>query len=229
MASGRVPKIKSDFTFDKLAVPESDAALGQIVGRELHRDLVASQNANAIAPKSSGKVRQNCALVFQLNTEQAARKLFENGPGYFYTVFFTHSTSLQLAVKRGGRAFYYRFDPADGARPAQRLSKILGCHGYVGRLETLGPLGHFELDTRALIKRTVTVRLNGRKMDEHILARFALNESEALGRVEPLHSTFFSHAKNLYLKITPTLVLDWLPEAQRKTGLPQLEAVQPCC
>ena len=68
-------------------------------------------------------------------------------------------------------------------------------YGYVRRLETLGPLGHFELNSRTFIERTVTVRLDGGKMNEDVFACFALNESEALGRVKPLHSTFVSHAK----------------------------------
>jgi hypothetical protein len=111
------------FYFGQLAVAESDPALSQVVRRKLHRDLITSQNANAIAPEASGKVRQNGAFVFQLNTEQTAGKLFQNGSGYFNTVFFTHSTSLQLAVKRGGRVFYHRFSPASRTRPTHRLSK----------------------------------------------------------------------------------------------------------
>jgi hypothetical protein len=89
--------------FGQLTVAERNPTLGQIVRRKLHRDLVARQNADSVAPEPSGKVRQDGALMFQLHAEQAARKLFQNGPGYFNTVFFTHSTSLQLAVKRGGR------------------------------------------------------------------------------------------------------------------------------
>jgi len=72
---------------------ESDPAFGQIVGREFQRDFVARQNANAVAPKPAGEMRQNDPVVLQLNTEKTTRKFFKNGAGYFYAVFLTHSTS----------------------------------------------------------------------------------------------------------------------------------------
>jgi hypothetical protein len=58
-------------------------------------------------------------------------------------------------------------------------------------------VGHLELHAGALIQGTVSVRLNGGKVHEYILACFALDESEALGRVKPLHCTFLSHSKPL--------------------------------
>ncbi len=75
---------------------ERDPALGQIVGGKLQRDLVTRQHANAIAAKPASQMRQNHALMFQLNTEQTARKFFEDGSCNFNTVFLTHSTSLFL-------------------------------------------------------------------------------------------------------------------------------------
>jgi hypothetical protein len=77
-----------------LAMAEGDAAFGQIVWREFQRDFVARQHANAVAAKSACEVREHYALVLQLNAEQAARKFLKHRPGYFNTVFLTHSTSL---------------------------------------------------------------------------------------------------------------------------------------
>ncbi len=60
-------------------------------------------------------------------------------------------------------------------------------------LQPFGALLHLELHFRALVKRTITVRLDGRKMDEYIVTAVALDETIALGGVKPLHNTFFSH------------------------------------
>jgi hypothetical protein len=76
-----------------LPVAKCNPAFSQIVGREFQRDFVARQNANTIAAEAAGEVRQNDPIVLQLNAEQTTRKFLENGPGYFYTVFLTHSTS----------------------------------------------------------------------------------------------------------------------------------------
>ena len=40
-----------------------DAALGQIVGRQLHVDAIARKNFNAMAAQTSGNVGQNCMAV----------------------------------------------------------------------------------------------------------------------------------------------------------------------
>src|SRR5579862_2329605 len=68
---------------------------------------------------------------------------------------------------------------------------------HVGGLQPLRAAGHFELYAGAFIQRLVSAGLNSRKMHEDILAGFALDESEAFGRVKPLHCTFFSHYPNL--------------------------------
>ena len=62
------------------------------------------------------------------------------------------------------------------------------------RLQTFRPLLNFELDLLSFIQRLVTIALNGRKMDEYILARLALNKSKTLRGVKPLHYTLlFAH------------------------------------
>ena len=51
---------------------------------------------------------------------------------------------------------------------------------YVFRLQAFGPLLHFELYLRAFIQAAVAVRLDGGKVNEHVLPAGALNESETL-------------------------------------------------
>src|SRR5690242_19659042 len=65
--------------------------------------------------------------------------------------------------------------------------------GDVGRLQTLGALGHLELHLGAFIQRAVALRLDSREVHKYVLPVFSLNKSVALGCVEPLHRTFFFH------------------------------------
>jgi hypothetical protein len=65
--------------------------------------------------------------------------------------------------------------------------------GYVRCLQTLRARGHFEFNRLAFVQRLVSFRLNRGKMDEHILAGLALNESEALAGIKPLHCSLFFH------------------------------------
>src|SRR5580698_3179104 len=85
IASGRVPKTNRTF---KLLVTIGDAALGQIVRRKLQRDAIARQYADTIAAEFARQVRKHGAFLVQLYAEQAARKFFNNGAGYFNAVFF---------------------------------------------------------------------------------------------------------------------------------------------
>src|SRR5579863_3789151 len=73
-------------------------------------------------------------------------------------------------------------------RPA-RFAFSARDHLHVRGLQTFRAPSHFELNASAFIQRFVSVRLNRRKMHEHILTRFALDESEAFRRVKPLHCT----------------------------------------
>jgi len=60
-------------------------------------------------------------------------------------------------------------------------------------LQALGSLLHLELDLRAFIQAAVAARLDGRKVNEHIIAARSLDESIAFGGIKPLHSAFFLH------------------------------------
>src|SRR5262249_14393322 len=64
---------------------------------------------------------------------------------------------------------------------------------YVRRLQPLGPFGHLKFHLRAFVERSITIRLDGREVHEHVLTIFSLNETIALGCVKPLHCAFFFH------------------------------------
>src|SRR5260370_29939168 len=74
------------------------------------------------------------------------------------------------------------------------MALLKGSDGtYVLGLQPLGTLLHLELHLRAFIQRTVAVRLNSRKMHEHVIAGGALDKSKSLRGVKPLNYTFFFH------------------------------------
>ena len=80
-----------------------DSALGEVVGGQLHGDTVAGQDADAVAAQSASQVSQHNTVMFQLDAEQSAGKLLKDDSGYFYIVFFTHSTFLNDPANRQSR------------------------------------------------------------------------------------------------------------------------------
>jgi hypothetical protein len=69
---------------------------------------------------------------------------------------------------------------------------------HVLGLQALRTLLDLELNLRTFIQATVTVRLNGREMHEHIVAAGPLDKSITFGGIKPLHNTFFFHYKFSY-------------------------------
>ena len=53
----------------RLFVPVSDAALGEIIGREFERYPISCQHSDSIPPKFAGQVRKHCAILIQLNAK----------------------------------------------------------------------------------------------------------------------------------------------------------------
>ena len=70
---------------------------------------------------------------------------------------------------------------------------------YVFRLQALGALANFKLDSLAVIQRFVPLRLNCGEVDENVLAGLPLDEAETLASIEPLYRSLFSHEIPLLL------------------------------
>jgi hypothetical protein len=70
--------------------------------------------------------------------------------------------------------------------------------GYVRRLQTLGAFGDFEFNRLPVVQGFISLRLNRGEMDEDVLAGLALNESESLAGIEPLHCSLFSQLVCLF-------------------------------
>jgi hypothetical protein len=73
-----------------LLVTVSNAALGEIVGREFEGYAIAGEHADAVAAQFTRKVREYNALLIELHAELACWKFLNDGSGYFNAVFFTH-------------------------------------------------------------------------------------------------------------------------------------------
>src|SRR5437762_8527528 len=80
-----------------------------------------------------------------------------------------------------------RVEPPRIGRVHPPVGRRLADPRYVRRLVPFGAGHHFELHALALRQRLEPVRLNGREVNEQLLARLVPDETEALGLVEPLH------------------------------------------
>ena len=85
------------------------------------------------------------------------------------------------------RADKKKADQRELTRPFRLEASDVGC------LQTLGAAGNFEFNRLAFVQRLVTFRLNGRKVDENVLAGLALDEPKTLAGIKPLHCSLFSH------------------------------------
>jgi hypothetical protein len=68
----------------------------------------------------------------------------------------------------------------------------------VRRLQALGAARDFELNRLAFAQRFVTLRHDGGKVDENVLAGLALDESKAFAGVKPLHCSLFFQLISLF-------------------------------
>jgi len=68
---------------------------------------------------------------------------------------------------------------------------VLSGRRDVGRLQTLGALRDFKLDSRAFIQAAVSLRLNRREMNEDVFSVFPLDKAVAHGSEKPQHTTNF--------------------------------------
>ncbi len=69
-----------------------------------------------------------------------------------------------------------------------RTSFTLSFH-HICRLESLRTLDDIEFDLITLGQRLEAIALDCRKMHEYVFSAVLLDETKALGVVEPLHST----------------------------------------
>ena len=65
--------------------------------------------------------------------------------------------------------------------------------GDVRGLQPFRALGYFKFNRLTFVQRLVPLRLNRGEVDKDVLAGLALDESESLAGIEPLHCSLFFH------------------------------------
>src|ERR1700748_2890907 len=93
------------------------------------------------------------------------------------------SSLLESNLEKFSEGFRYacrqkRADQPKLPRPFRLEASDVGC------LQTLGAAGNFEFNRLAFVQRLVTFRLNGRKVDENVLAGLALDEPKTLAGIK---------------------------------------------
>src|SRR3972149_3760112 len=100
--------------FLNLLRPVCYPASGEVVRRELHRDLVAWQYLNEVHPHLAGYVRQDLVPVFELHPEHRVGQSLDYRPLNLYCFFFGHLLSLLTAELNRGFHDFYRAESTSG-------------------------------------------------------------------------------------------------------------------
>lgn len=90
----------------KSAGAEGDAAFGQIVGGDLHGNLVAGKNSDVVLAHLSGNVGHHDVAVLKLHSEGGVGQELKHGALHFDTFFFCHRFSVNSSF--GSRRFKKR-------------------------------------------------------------------------------------------------------------------------
>ncbi len=90
--------------------------------------------------------------------------------------------------------------------PPDRPSRALG-GGNVLCLKTFRAFLDFKFHCLSFIQRLVTVHLNSGEVHENIFPSLALDKTEPLRRIEPLHSSLFFQVQNLNICLALLLLV----------------------
>jgi len=135
-----------------LTVAEGNTALGEIVRRQFHGDLVTCEHPDAVAAEAAGQMGQDYAIMFQLDAEQSAGKFLKYGSSYFNAVFFTQRLSLLLfspiRQPAARRSRPVDGDSCDGLTPPRSHSRPAG-PWVLSSLQIQRGLLHRAYDTRS--------------------------------------------------------------------------------
>lgn len=123
--------------------------------------------------------------IRQATNDDASRNVSRNKP-------LTH---LRVVLPAGwcSRPAAYRDSSAVGRALLNALDRV--------GLQTFGALADLKVHHSSLIQRAIAVALDGREMNEDILAAFAFDESVSLGRIEPLNCTLFFHVTDITFNV----------------------------
>ena len=88
--------------------------------------------------------------------------------------------------------------------------------GDVRRLQAFRALGYFKFNRLTFVQRFISLRLDGGEMDKNVLAGLALDESEALAGIEPLHCSLFFHGIDPFTRLSCLMLLERLQPTAKK-------------
>src|SRR3990170_2536018 len=101
--------------------PVRDPAAGQVIGRELHLDLVPGEDPDEVHAHLAGHVCQHLVAVLELHAEHGVRQRLHHGAFDLDRIFFRHALS-------GRPREDFRTVPRDRDRVLE-----MGCEAAVGR------------------------------------------------------------------------------------------------
>ena len=73
-----------------------DARLGQVVGRQLAKDFVADQHADAVLAHPAGGMAQHLMAVFELHPEHRVGQQFHHLAAHLEEFFFGHAVRVSF-------------------------------------------------------------------------------------------------------------------------------------
>ncbi len=74
-----------------LALPESNPALGKIIGCQLDGDCITGQDTNVVFTYLAGYVRGDHMTVFEFHSEHCIRQCLDDRTLHFNLIFFSHT------------------------------------------------------------------------------------------------------------------------------------------
>src|SRR6185312_6999019 len=119
------PRRRADRRGALILVAEIDAAFGQVVGRHLHRDAVAGEDADAILLHLPGAVGERLMAVVEPHAEARVGKQFDHRAVELDQIFLGHRKLL--IVDTGNRC---------SELPHQNKLRRLNCNSLPGTLRT---------------------------------------------------------------------------------------------
>src|SRR6202044_980266 len=88
---------------EESATPVDDPALGEVIGRHFHRDLVAGEDADVVFPHLAGNMRGNHVAVLQLHAEGGVGQRLHYLTFHLDRVFFGHTALSSRGARIGAQ------------------------------------------------------------------------------------------------------------------------------
>lgn len=79
---------------------EHDPGAGQVVGRELHGDLVSRKDADVVHPHLAGNMPEYYVSIFKLDPERRVGQRFKDLALHLDGIFLSHITQCVLVYQR---------------------------------------------------------------------------------------------------------------------------------